>query len=297
MSTTVNENLINAADRFKALHENSATFVMPCAWDAFSAMLLERTGFQCLGTTSGGANWVRGRKDYVYSTPSDEMLSIYGAIAEATDLPVSGDLENGYGTSPESVANTILGSIEAGMVGGSIEDQGVVPTDEQCSNGELIDFDLAVQRIREARKAADTANFSYTLTARCEVYYTNSSDPYGEAVKRLNAYREAGADCLFVPGLNDLKGLEQLVRDVDGPISFGMGATPEPLSINILEDIGIRRVSTGGGLARATFALLDNAAKEILHDGTFGYLHNVLSEAAIHQILDRADIPTVTKLT
>lgn len=297
MSDIGHQNKENAGQRFKALHENSALFVMPCAWDAFSAILFERTGFPCVGTTSGGSNWVRGRKDYVYSTPREEMLSIYGEIAKATHLPVSGDLENGYGDTPEEVAGTILGSIAAGMVGGSIEDQGVVPTDEQCSNGELIEFDSAVQRIRAAREAANSANFPYTLTARCEVYYTDCSDPYSEAVKRLNAYREAGADCLFVPGLNDLKSLEQLVRDVDGPISFGMGATPEPLTLNMLEDIGIRRVSTGGGLARATFAMLDKAAKEILNQGSFDYLNNVLSEAEVNQVLDRADVPVVTKLS
>ena len=259
---------------------------MPCAWDAFSAILFERTGFPCIGTTSGGANWMRGRKDYVYSTPREDMLSIYGEIATATTLPVSADLENGYGDTPEDVASTILGSINAGMVGGSIEDQGVVPTDEHCTNGELMDLNTSVERIRAAREAADSADFPYTLTARCEVYYTNCSDPYASAVNRLNAYREAGADCLFVPGLNDLKSLEQLVRDVDGPISFGMGATPEPLTVSMLEDIGIRRVSTGGGLARATFALLDSAAKEILNNGTFGYLNGALSESAVNQLLD-----------
>jgi 2-methylisocitrate lyase-like PEP mutase family enzyme len=287
MNPTHSQDTVSAAERFKTLHESSSLFVMPCAWDAFSAILLERAGFPCLGTTSGGVNWAKGRKDYVYSTPRQEMLFIYGEIARATNLPVSGDLENGYGDTADDVASTILGSIEAGMVGGSIEDQGVVPTDEQCSNGELIEFARAVERIRSAREAANTANLPYTLTARCEVYYTNCSDPYAEAVKRLNAYREAGADCLFVPGLNDLKSLEQLVRDVDGPISFGMGAAPEPLSLSMLEDIGIRRVSTGGGLARATFALLDNAANEILNNGTFGYLNDALSESVVNQVLDR----------
>lgn len=293
MNKIPSQDTINAAQSFKVLHESSSLFVMPCAWDAFSAILLERAGFACVGTTSGGVNWVKGRKDYVYNTPRNEMLAVYGEIAQATRLPVSGDLENGYGSSPEDVASTILGSIAAGMVGGSIEDQGVVPNDELGSNGELIGFEDSVERIRVAREAANTAKTPYMLTARCEVYYTNNSDPYAEAVKRLNAYREAGADCLFVPGLNDLKSLEQLVRDVDGPISFGMGATPEPLSLKMLEDIGIRRVSTGGGLARATFALLDNAAKEILNDGTFGYLTNALSESAVNKVLDGADTTNV----
>lgn len=278
---------LSGAEKFKALHYGSALFVMPCAWDAFSAMLLERAGFSCLGTTSGGVNWVKGRKDYVYSTPREEMLAAYGQIANASYLPVSGDLENGYGDSCEDVASTILGSIAAGMVGGSIEDQGLVPSDEACSNGELIERTRAVDRIRAARAAADTSDIPYTLTARCEVYYTECSDPYREAVERLNAYAEAGADCLFVPGLNDLNSLAQLVRDVDGPISFGMGASLEPTSLKMLEDIGIRRVSTGGGLARATFALLDKASREIINEGTFGYLDNALTESAVNRVLDR----------
>lgn len=281
--------ITSAAEDFKSLHENSSLFVMPCAWDAFSAMLFEQAGFKCIGTTSGGVNWVRGRRDYVYSTPRDEMLRAYGEIATATKLPVSADLENGYAESPESVAETIRGSIDAGLVGGSIEDQQIVPTDENCSNGELFELDQAVERIRAARQAADDTGTVFTLTARCEVYYTHFTDPYAEAVKRLNAYYEAGADCLFVPGLNDLESLSQLVRDVDGPVSFGMGATPEPMTLAMLEDAGIRRVSTGGGLTRATFGLLASAVSDIVTKGEFGYLDGSLSEAKINQVLNSSN--------
>ena len=215
------------------------------------------------------------------------MMAAYSEVAGATTLPVSGDLENGYGDSPEEVADTIRDSIQHGMVGGSIEDQGSVPTDPTFSNGALIKFDLAVERIRTARAAADESACPYTLTARCEVYYTDCDNPYQEAVKRLNAYREAGADCLFVPGLNDLKGLSQLVRDVEGPISFGMGATPEPITLTMLEDIGIRRVSTGGGLARATFGLVQEAASNILNSGTFDYLSRAISEKQVNDVLNQ----------
>ena len=108
-------------------------------------------------------------------------------------------------------------------------------------------------------------------------------------MKRLNAYREAGADCLFVPGLNDLDKLKELVREVDGPISFGMGATPKPLTINMLEDVGIRRVSTGGGLTRAAFGLLSKAAEEIISDGSFSYLSGAISEAEVNTLLNEDD--------
>ena len=287
MKNMSNDALKHAAEAFQALHEGSTLFVMPCAWDAFSALLFECAGFQCIGTTSGGVNWVKGRMDYVYSTPRLEMMRAYGEIVGATTLPVSGDLENGYGEDPEEVSETIRASIAQGMVGGSIEDQGTIPTDVAFTNGELIAFDLAVERIRAAREAANASEFPYTLTARCEVYYTGSADPYKEAVERLNAYRAAGADCLFVPGLNDLKSLGQLVKDVDGPISFGMGATPESLTLSMLEDVGILRVSTGGGLTRATFSLVQRAAKQIVASGEFDYLADALSEMQINQILNR----------
>ena len=275
-----------AADAFHKLHKESSLFVMPCAWDAFSAILFEQAGFKCVGTTSGGVNWVNGRKDYVYNAPRNDMLHAYQKIANTTTLPVSGDLENGYGEHPHEVADTITASIQAGLVGGSIEDQKVVPTDEQCTNGELFEFDAAVKRITAARQSANEAPFHFLLTARCEVYYTPGKNHYEEAVKRLNAYREAGADCLFVPGLNDIKTLQQLVKDVDGPISFGMGATPEPITIPMLEDIGIKRVSTGGGLTRATFEFIRTAATDIIENGEFNYLNNAISEAGINNILE-----------
>jgi len=274
------------ASAFCDLHQAERTFVMPCAWDAFSAQLFERAGFQCVGTTSGGVNWVKGRKDYIYTTPADEMLLAYSEIANATSLPVSADLENGYGSHADDVAATISASIKAGMVGGSIEDTQVVPTDEKFTNGGLYDFDVAIERVHAARKAADTAAFPYTLTARCEVYYTSYADPFAEAVKRLNAYREAGADCLFVPGLNNLRELKQLVIEVNGPINFGMGATENPITVRMLEDIGIRRISTGGGLARAAFGLLNTAVAELAASGSFEYLDAAMSEESINRLLD-----------
>jgi len=210
-------------------------------------MLFEQAGFSCIGTTSGGVNWVRGRKDYVYSTPAKEMIDAYSEIARSTSLPVSGDLENGYGLSVDTVSDTIRDAIALGMVGGSIEDQKIVPTDAEYSNGSLFEKDEAASRIMAARAAADASGVVFTLTARCEVYYTGSDSPFNVAVERLNAYREAGADCLFVPGLNDLDLISRLVKEVDGPISFGMGATPEPITLSMLEDAGVRRVSTGGG--------------------------------------------------
>ncbi len=274
------------ANTFKKLHENQSLFVMPCAWDPFSAKLFEQAGFSCIGTTSGGVNWVRGRKDYIYSTPKSEMLNAYNEIVHATSLPVSGDLENGYGDDPSEVADTIRQSISAGMVGGSIEDQQIVPSNDEFSNGTLFNLDDAVARIRAARLSADETGIDFTLTARCEIYYTDSKSPYAGAVERLNAYYEAGADCLFVPGLNKIEQLAQLVRDVNGPISFGMGATPKPVTLSMLEDVGVRRVSTGGGMTRAVFTMIRDSAQAISDSGTFDYLQRAMSEPDVNKLLD-----------
>lgn len=281
------QDLKSRARAFRELHDQSNAFVLPCAWDAFSALLFEQAGFACVGTTSGGVNWVNGRRDYVYTTPRSEMLRAYGEIARATSLPVSADLENGYGDDAADVADTILTSIDEGMVAGSIEDQCDVPTDDLCTNGTLFDKTVAVNRIRAAREAADSSAIQYTLTARCEVYYTSCKNPFAEAVDRLNAYSEAGADCLFAPGLNDLSELEALVKEVDGPISFGMGATEKPLTVAMLEDIGVRRISTGGGLTRAVLGLLQRASTEIAESGEFGYLDDALSEKQINEIFEQ----------
>jgi len=156
------------ATAFRSLHEGPHLFVMPNAWDSGSARFLAAAGFSAIGTTSGGVNWRMGREDYVYTTPADVMLEEYGRIAEAVEIPVSGDLENGYGADPETVAETIRQSIAHGMVGGSIEDSTAEPRQP------LYEIGLAVDRIRAARRAADEGGMPYTLTARCEVYWRPS---------------------------------------------------------------------------------------------------------------------------
>ena len=266
------------ATGFLALHQKPETFVMPCAWDPLSAIVFEELGFQCIGTTSGGVNWAQGRRDFVYQVPREKMLEVYAEITRATSLPVSGDLENGYGESASEVAETIKESIVLGMVGGSIEDQVTSP-----GGAQLFDMELAVERIAAARESADSTGLTYTLTARCEAYSTDIKEPYSEAVERLNRYYTAGADCLFLPGVSDIDTLQKLIKDVDGPISFGMGASTQPLSVNTLAELGVRRISTGGGLPRAAFSLIRNAAAEILSSGSFDYLENAISDSSINE--------------
>jgi len=273
------------AETFRKLHQETRTFVMPCAWDASSAITFEELGFECIGTTSGGVNWAKGRRDYVYAVSRDLMLDEYSLITRATSLPVSGDLENGYGDDPTDVAETIKQSIVFGMVGGSIEDQ------VMSGDGRLYDTSLAVERIVAAREAADRLGIAYTLTARCESFSSSYDDPFSEAIERLNLYRSAGADCLFAPGISDRNTLKKLVEEVDGPISFGMGATEQPLSISTLSKLGIRRVSTGGGLPRAAFSFVRGAAAEILASGTFDYLDGAISDADINDYFQRHGSP------
>ena len=300
--------LLEKAKRFKELHERDQIFVMPNAWNAGSAKILAAQGFSAIATTSGGVNYFRGRQDYVYEIPAQEMLEEYRLIAEAVDLPVSGDLENGYGEDPAAVADTIRQSAACGMVGGSIEDWTGDPDRPLDETG------FAVERIAAARGAADGCGFPYTLTGRCEIYSFDLPDRLNEAVRRANLYADAGADCIFVPdqipalvkfgfffvvvengvvfvpGLNDPDDLRRLVREVDAPISVvaGLGEVvagkgDPQLSVAQLADIGVRRISTGGSLARACLGLLERAARELAEEGTFTYTRDAIPDPEINE--------------
>lgn len=269
--------MIRQAQTFRELHV-AGTFVMPCAWDAGSARLFDVAGFDAIGTTSGGVNWSNARPDYVYAVDRDTMLDAYEAIVQATALPVSGDLEDGYGTTPDEVGNTIQAAIDRGMVGGSIEDQ-----DRSAEPG-LLPIEEAVERIAIARETADTAGIEFTLTARAESYFGGINDPFGDAVERANQYLEAGADCIFVPGPADLATISRLVTEVDGPISVGIGSGGGELTVPALADIGVRRISTGGALPRALAAAVKAASKEMLGGGTFSFTEGAMPESVINAL-------------
>lgn len=278
--------LKDKADHFRALHLSDGIFVMPNAWDAGSAKLLAAQGFDAIATTSGGVNYARGRQDYVYEVPADEMLEEYRQIAEAVPVPVSGDLENGYGTDPETVAHTIRRSVDCGMVGGGIEDWTGDPAEPLYETG------LAVERIRAAREAGDATGIAYTLTARCEIYSFDLPNRFAEAVRRGNLYADAGADCIFVPGLDDRDDLRRFVREVDAPISFvaglgevGPGQNHPALSVAELADMGVRRISTGGSLYRTCFGALERAAEELFGSGTFSYTAGAIADADINAFM------------
>jgi 2-methylisocitrate lyase-like PEP mutase family enzyme len=275
------DDLLAKTTRFRELHEHEGLFLMPNAWDAGTARILAAAGFAALGTTSAGVNHSNGRTDYDYSVSRADMLADCGRIAAAVDLPVSGDLENGYGDSPEEVAETITESIRCGLAGGSIEDHSADPAQP------LYELELAVARIRAAREAADASGLPYTLTARAETYLVDHPDPFGEAVRRVNLYREAGADCLFVPGVKDAETIGTLVREVDGPVNVVMGLVGAPLSLDQLAELGVKRISIGGSLARAAFAVVRRAAEEMRDHGTFGYAAEQMSDDELNALMRR----------
>lgn len=262
------------AGRFRALH-HEGIFVLPCGWDAGSARLFTSAGFATVGTTSGGVNWSAGRPDYVYSVDRADMLSAYGQIAAAVDVPVSGDLENGYGPTAENVAETIQLSVEHGMVGGSIEDQ----TSEAAPG--LFPLEQAVERIAAAREAADSSGIDYTITARAESYFGGVDDPFGDAIERANRYAAAGADCIFIPGLSTLGELRTAVEEIDAPMSVGIGSGGSELNLDALAEIGVRRVSTGGLLPRALARFVTQASREMLDLGTFAYGEGAMPDTDI----------------
>ena len=269
------QDLAAKAAGFRALHDAPGCFVMPNAWDVGSARLLETAGFAALATTSAGVNYADGRPDGPGAATREAILAAYGRIARAVDLPVSGDLENGYGDRPEDVAATIRLAMAEGMAGGGIEDW--TGNDDEP----YYDIELAADRIAAAREASGT---SFVLTARAECFLYGHDNPLDEAVKRLNRYREAGADCLYAPGPTDDATLKRLVAEVDGPINvvvgMGGGASREYMAA-----LGVKRISTGGSLYRATAKLVLDAAAEMAGPGTFGYLANVLSDAETERLV------------
>ena len=263
-------------DAFRALHADDI-FVMPCAWDPISALLFERAGFASVATTSGGVNWGKGRPDYVYGVSRDEMLGSYGEIARATQLPLSGDLENGYGDTPEAAAECITAAIEYGLVGGSIEDHSATdPTG-------MVPIELAVEKIAAARAAADASGITFTITGRAESFYGNVDDPLTDAIERANRYVAAGADCIFIPGLTTIEVIASTAAAVDAPLSIGIGTGGSNYTLDELGDAGVRRISTGGAVPRAVYSAIDQIGREML-DGSFRFMDGIMSDAEVEDL-------------
>ena len=262
----MNESQTRRGVVFKNLHSADGAFVMPNAWNAGSACMLEAAGFSAVGTTSAGISFCLGLPDYEGALSREAALEETRRIAGAVRIPVSVDAENGYGHTPEEVAETIRRVADTGAVGASIEDYAA-----SYGTGDLYDRALAAERIEAAVAAAASLAFPFTLTARAECYLVGHPNAFGESVARANSYREAGADCLYVPGISDAETIGRLVKEVDAPVNVVMGLTGGQMNVNQLEDLGVKRVSIGGSLARATFGLIRRAAAEIREHGTFTY--------------------------
>lgn len=258
-------NQAEKAMAFKALHERPGIFVLPNPWDAGSAKILTHLGFEALATTSAGLAFSLGKPDGTASVSREETFANAKAIVEATHLPVSADLENGFGDEPEDCAETIVKAAALGLCGGSIEDATGRPGDR------IYPFELSVRRVIAAVAAARSLPFPFVLTARAENLIHGRPD-LPDTIRRLQAYAAAGADVLFAPGLTTKEEIEAVVRAVaPKPVNVVMGLNRADFSLEDLAGLGVRRVSLGSSLARAAYGSFLNAAEEIKGKGTFGF--------------------------
>ena len=261
--------------RFRALHEQG-TFVIANAWDAGSARILAGLGFEALATTSAGFAFSLGRPDAEGAISREETLVNARAIVEATELPVSADLENGFGDDPGACAETIALAAKTGLVGGSIEDA------TGRSGDPIYPFALAVERVAAAVKAARSLNFPFVLTARAENFINGRPD-LADTLKRLEAFAAAGADVLYAPGLKSRANIEAVVKAVaPKPVNVVMGLSGAALSLDELEAIGVKRVSLGSSLARAAYGAFVGAAREVRSRGTFTFADSAIQYAEIN---------------
>lgn len=262
------------AERFWQLHQAEGCFVIPNPWDVGSARLLAGLGFQALATTSAGLAFALGQPDQ--SVTREALLAHLAALSAATDLPVSADLEDGYGNTPEAVAQTIRLAAAAGVVGGSIED---ASGDPQAPQYELAQ---AVERVRAAAEAARALPHRFTLTARAENHVVARPD-LADTIARLQAYQEAGADVLYAPGLTRREDIATLLREVQRPVNVLISAPGMTLSVQALADLGVRRISVGGSLARAACGEFLRAATELRDQGSTGYARSAASAQHLNQ--------------
>ena len=270
------------AERFRALHARAGLFVIPNPWDAGSAAILARLGFEALATTSAGYAFSIGKPDAQGALDRDGTLANARAIVAATPLPVSADLENGFGDSPDACAETIRLAAQAGLVGGSIEDATGRAADP------IYPFGLAVERVAAAAAAARATGFSFVLTARAENLISGRID-LADTVRRLQAFAAAGADVLYAPGLRTSEDIAAVVRAVaPKPVNVVMGLSGAVLSVDQLAALGVKRVSLGSSLARAAYGAFIGAATEVCEHGTFRFAERAIPYSEINALFERS---------
>lgn len=267
------------AEAFLAMHKAGPVVLLPNVWDAASARIVEEAGYSSLATTSAGVAFAQGFPDGE-KIPVERMIAVIAAIAAAVKVPVTADVEAGYGQKPEDAAQTAGLVIEAGAVGMNFEDA----TGE--SDHPLTDLPLQLERIRAIREVAQKAGVKLVLNARTDIYLAQVGDPakrYDESLRRLAAYRDAGADCVFVPGLSDAETIRRIVAHVKCPVNILAGAGS--LSVRELADLGVRRISLGSGPMRATLGLLRQLARELQSRGTYSLLNGAPPHAEINKLM------------
>ena len=249
--------------RFRELHE-SGCFILPNPWDKGTAIYLEHLGFKALATTSAGFAFSAGLPDSVSAVTRGAMLGHISEIVEATSLPVNADFQTGYAVEPEGVATNVELCVATGVAGLSIEDASGDP------GAPLYEFSLAVERIRAARAAIDASGIPVVLTGRCEAWLVGQPDPARVSVERLVAYADAGADCLYAPGVRDLDEIKTIVRAVSPkPVNVLAPRAHPAMSLSQLADLGVRRISVGSALSLVAWGAFIRAAKSIAETGSF----------------------------
>jgi 2-methylisocitrate lyase-like PEP mutase family enzyme len=265
------------AARFRALHDGPALFVLPNPWDAGSARLLAGLGFRALATSSAASAVNIGRRDG--GLTREEALAHARSIVEAVDLPISADLEDGFGDAPEAVAETVRLAAEAGLVGCTIEDS------TRRADEPLYEFSLAVERIAAGAEAARALPFPFLLTARAHSFlYPNPS--LDDTIRRLQTYEKVGAEVLFAPGLPDIEAVRAVCAAVSKPFNFMAGIPGRSFPLEALAEVGVRRVSLATSLYRAAMTGLLDAAREVLEIGTFAYVDRCVPTAEIVRVME-----------
>jgi 2-methylisocitrate lyase-like PEP mutase family enzyme len=262
---------------FRALHGRSRAFIIPNPWDAGTARLLTPLGFEALATTSAGCAFAAGQPDNRMDRQA--VIAQVSAIVSATALPVSADLENGFGDAPEIVAQTIRLAADAGVAGGSIEDM------SREAGHPIYPREFAAERVRAAAETARALPFVFTLTARAENYLVGRPD-LRDTIERLQAYQEAGADVLYAPGLTSADEIAAVVSSVDRPVNVIMGLRGVPLSLAELSGMGVRRVSVGSALSRVALGAFLAAAREMRDHGTFAFADEVVSYRDLNALFE-----------
>ena len=273
---TVSQN--DKAARFRAIHEAPGAFVIPNPWDAGSARILAALGFQALATSSGASAGILGRRDG--KVTREEALAQSRAIVDATDLPVSADLEKCFADAPAAAAETIRLAASVGLVGGSIEDA----TGDK--DKPLFDIGVATERVAAAVAVARAVGFPFTPTARTESFLRGNPD-LDDVIRRLQAFEKAGADVLMAPGLPDLAAVRAVCAAVEKPVNFMVGIKGKSFTVAELTAAGVKRISLATSLYRMAITGLADAAREVKEKGTFSYLERSLATPDLIKLLGR----------